>query len=313
MIKVMSVSEKSRAMFAILLTTIDRSKDAVFVLLFYFFVIVIIFACLMYGQESGNFRVTKDFPTGAYYRPTKEGYGLVELSPFYDIPSCLYWAIVTVTTLGYGDLCPTSQGGRVIASCAAFFGLLCVALPVSVLGSNFNDAIKLHSTIKPKSSNLKVLTFPKLERMRSNSISTSTKRLSIEDVVNESEIDSSRRNSNSNSPRNSPLVRKRSSSRIRTSSADISFGDADARDTRTELKEILTENILNIISSTETPSEEGIEDAYVEVREALIAMIEKYEEESNKRKGFTQDMDKLLRIFASKNESSKNDSKLLNQ
>lgn len=43
-----------------------------------------------------------------------------------------------MTTVGYGDITPTSLGGRIIGALAACSGVLIVALPVSVIGSNFS-------------------------------------------------------------------------------------------------------------------------------------------------------------------------------
>ena len=43
-----------------------------------------------------------------------------------------------MTTVGYGDITPTSLGGQVIGALAACSGVLIVALPVSVIGSNFS-------------------------------------------------------------------------------------------------------------------------------------------------------------------------------
>ena len=43
-----------------------------------------------------------------------------------------------MTTVGYGDITPTSLGGRIIGALTACSGVLIVALPVSVIGSNFS-------------------------------------------------------------------------------------------------------------------------------------------------------------------------------
>jgi hypothetical protein len=58
-------------------------------------------------------------------------------SPFVSIASGIYWAVVTSSTVGYGDLYPTSVAGRAIACLTACLGILVVALPISVVGSNF--------------------------------------------------------------------------------------------------------------------------------------------------------------------------------
>ena len=44
-----------------------------------------------------------------------------------------------MTTVGYGDTFPVEPMGKVIAACAIVFGILVLALPISVVGTNFTD------------------------------------------------------------------------------------------------------------------------------------------------------------------------------
>ena len=47
-----------------------------------------------------------------------------------------------MTTVGYGDLVPSSGLAKCIAGIAALSGILIIAMPVAVIGSNFNDFYK---------------------------------------------------------------------------------------------------------------------------------------------------------------------------
>jgi voltage-gated potassium channel len=60
---------------------------------------------------------------------------------FTSIPRAMWWAIVTVTTIGYGDMVPTSPLGQVIAGIVAFVGICAIALPVGILSSGFIDEL----------------------------------------------------------------------------------------------------------------------------------------------------------------------------
>jgi len=61
----------------------------------------------------------------------------VKETGFTSIPSSLWWAIVTMTTVGYGDMYPQTAVGRFIGCIAVFCGILCVALPIPFISNAF--------------------------------------------------------------------------------------------------------------------------------------------------------------------------------
>jgi voltage-gated potassium channel len=65
----------------------------------------------------------------------------VQPDKFGTIPDAMWWAIVTLGTLGYGDAVPITALGRVIAGVTIFLGLIMVALPVGIVATAFAEQI----------------------------------------------------------------------------------------------------------------------------------------------------------------------------
>lgn len=60
---------------------------------------------------------------------------------FGTIPDAMYWAVVTLTTVGYGDVVPVTPLGKVVAALTAIAGLVMLALPVGIIASAFSREI----------------------------------------------------------------------------------------------------------------------------------------------------------------------------
>ena len=65
---------------------------------------------------------------------------------FNDIPTSMYWAVVTLTTVGYGDLSPETPAGRALASAVMILGYSIIAVPTGIVTS------ELSRTARPKPS-----------------------------------------------------------------------------------------------------------------------------------------------------------------
>lgn len=71
-------------------------------------------------------------------------------SGFSSIPKSMYWAIVTLTTVGYGDIAPQSNFGQFVASIIMLFGYAIIAVPTGIVSSeltaakNRNEAARHH-------------------------------------------------------------------------------------------------------------------------------------------------------------------------
>jgi len=85
-------------------------------LIFFLIIGIVISAALVYYAERIQYNPDNDFTS---------------------IPVGLWWAIVTMTTVGYGDMTPKTYLGMVVGSFCALTGVLTIALPVPVIVSNF--------------------------------------------------------------------------------------------------------------------------------------------------------------------------------
>ncbi len=63
---------------------------------------------------------------------------------FPDIPAAMWWAIVTLTTVGYGDVVPVTALGRIIGAVIAVLGIGMFALPAGILGAKFTAELRRH-------------------------------------------------------------------------------------------------------------------------------------------------------------------------
>ncbi|MBQ0062292.1 MAG: ion transporter [Bacteroidales bacterium] len=77
--------------------------------------------------------------------------GAKTFTSFFD---AIYWATVTLTTVGYGDLCPVTDIGRCISMISSLFGVAVIALPSGVITARYLDELrearKEHSNKKAK-------------------------------------------------------------------------------------------------------------------------------------------------------------------
>ncbi|XP_033725705.1 potassium voltage-gated channel protein Shaw-like [Pecten maximus] len=107
--------QKQFSAFRVLLYAIQASLKELFLLCITFGVATVIFACAIFYAEI--------FHDGTYD----------------NLFIAMWWAIITMTTVGYGDFFPTTAMGYVVGVLCAVSGLLLLAMPVAIIASNFAD------------------------------------------------------------------------------------------------------------------------------------------------------------------------------
>lgn len=63
----------------------------------------------------------------------------VQPEEFSSIPAAMWWAVCTLTTVGYGDVVPKTEIGRLLASVISVLGVGLFALPAGILAAGFGD------------------------------------------------------------------------------------------------------------------------------------------------------------------------------
>ncbi|CAK62102.1 unnamed protein product (macronuclear) [Paramecium tetraurelia] len=101
----------------ILIRGLSESMQALSLLLFFTMICVILISSFMYFAE-------KEF---------------VDDSQIQNIPQAIWWAIITITTVGYGDYVPKSLLGKFIGVLSLIFGVLLLSLPVAIIGNKFQE------------------------------------------------------------------------------------------------------------------------------------------------------------------------------
>lgn len=97
-----------------------NARRKIFVFMFAVFNLVIVFGTLMFmieGPENG----------------------------FNNIPQSIYWAIVTITTVGYGDIAPHTPFGQAIAALAMICGYAIIAVPTGIIGAELMQEFQSRS------------------------------------------------------------------------------------------------------------------------------------------------------------------------
>ncbi len=99
----------------VLMTALKASRTKITIFLFAVINLVIILGTIMYVVED-------------------------ETSGFSSIPKSIYWAIVTLTTVGYGDISPKTPLGQFIASAVMIIGYAIIAVPTGIVTMELSKA-----------------------------------------------------------------------------------------------------------------------------------------------------------------------------
>lgn len=141
-LRVLKLGKRS-AGATIIARSMEKSGQALILTLFFVAMGIILFGALLFYAESGEY----DVVTGKWMRADVVGTDLEE-TPFHSIMASFWFCIVSATTSGYGDMYPTSFIGKVVASALQLAGIVVLALPISIIGSNFTTVFREYQGIR---------------------------------------------------------------------------------------------------------------------------------------------------------------------
>ena len=125
----MRLSRHSRGLQSIVYT-LSQSVPELGLLMMILVISGLIFASLTYYIEMvSQERLTSTNLSMIYLQEYDSG--------FTDIPTSFYWVIITMSTVGYGDIFPVSGLGKLVGTFTAISGALTMSLPLPVIVSNF--------------------------------------------------------------------------------------------------------------------------------------------------------------------------------
>ncbi|CAM9747334.1 unnamed protein product [Lampetra fluviatilis] len=117
--RILKLSRHCQALH-VLAKTLRASFQEIVTLLIFVAIAVVLFASAIYFAEVG-----------------------VDEAHFSSVPDAFWWAVVTLTTVGYGDMTPVTLPGKLVGSMCALSGVLLIALPVPVIVNNFTTIYEL--------------------------------------------------------------------------------------------------------------------------------------------------------------------------
>lgn len=133
--------------------TILHTYKTFFFLYWFVMLLVVVFGAVMFALERGELTVNDEHPEGEYLRWNIER-TYKEVSPFRSLAASMWYTLVSITTVGYGDIVPTTVAGRAIGSFLLLISFLIVALPITVIGEAFANAVDEYNNDKLKSRSM---------------------------------------------------------------------------------------------------------------------------------------------------------------
>ena len=130
-LRLMKLSRYSRGI-RLVTNAMEQSLDALQLFFFLLSIVMVVCSSAIYYTERGEYN-----EASGYWERVDPMTDTKGISPFQSIPQSFWWCIVTLTTVGYGDAYPITYAGQLVGTITMLLGLIMLALPLSIIGTNF--------------------------------------------------------------------------------------------------------------------------------------------------------------------------------
>eukprot|EP01059_Diplonema_ambulator_P006336 TRINITY_DN1607_c0_g1_i3.p1 TRINITY_DN1607_c0_g1~~TRINITY_DN1607_c0_g1_i3.p1 ORF type:complete len:890 (+),score=174.24 TRINITY_DN1607_c0_g1_i3:394-2670(+) len=137
-----------------LIRALEKSAQALLAPFMFLVACLLVMSSAMYFLEKGTyddsqhkFLITDsscNSKPSVYFNDTCEQME----SQFISIPHTMWWSIVTMTTVGYGDMVPVTALGKMVGSLSMMLGIMFMAMPIAIVGSYFTVVVDVNTETK---------------------------------------------------------------------------------------------------------------------------------------------------------------------
>ena len=120
-------------------SALSRSVPQLSAIFFFLLLTILVTSCAIFYTEE----TWKEDPGEAYVDANFGHY-----IPYHSIPGALWFSLVTITAVGYGEFFPVTPAGRTVAAIVALVSQIIFALPITVIGSNYATAYREQARLR---------------------------------------------------------------------------------------------------------------------------------------------------------------------
>eukprot|EP00873_Tetraselmis_striata_P003712 jgi/Tetstr1/423976/TSEL_014587.t1 len=117
----------------VIVSSMVESIDMLVMLIFLLVLATVLCSTLIYYAETDHWQAL--LADGGQVELGPNG----DPNPFGSIPECFWWCLVTLMTVGYGDVVPATEWGKLVACFTMLVSIIIMALPISVIGAAFTQ------------------------------------------------------------------------------------------------------------------------------------------------------------------------------